>query len=240
VPMNMIDCSVFSFLDQFEGKSALFDKVVNSIYDNGFLRGAIIVGLCWYAWFKNGENVRKNKKPREILLATLIACFVSILLARLIVMAFPFRLRPMCDPSVLFHFAATAKSDWVNWSSFPSDHAIMFFTLTTGLFFISRTMGFIALLDTVFLVCLPRIYLGIHYPTDILAGAAIGIIIGLAANGKAVRVFLSKAPLWWLKKSPGSFYAFFFLFMSQLSVIFFDVRHVVLGLLKTALKMSAG
>ena len=160
--MNAFDFSILSFLNRFAGQYLSFDKALVFLCNNGFFRGGVIAALCWWAWFKNGEDKDKNKEAREVIISTMLACLVSILFARLVVLAFPFRVRPISDPTNGFHFPA-APIDWHNWSSFPSDHAIMFFTLTTGLFFISRVLGWIALMDSVFLVCLPRIYLG---PSD--------------------------------------------------------------------------
>ena len=96
-------------------------------------------------------------------------------------------------------------------------------------------MGWIAFADTVFVVCLPRIYLGIHYPTDILAGAVIGVVIGFLANQSAVKSSLAKKVFMWKQKSPGSFYAFSFLFMYQITVSFYDARCVADKLIKILL-----
>ncbi|PYI86405.1 MAG: hypothetical protein DME26_09070 [Verrucomicrobia bacterium] len=161
--MNAFDFSILSFLNRFAGQYLSFDKALVFLCNNGFFRGGVIAALCWWAWFKNGEDKDKNKEAREVIISTMLACLVSVLFARLVVLAFPFRVRPISDPTNGFHFPA-APIDWHNWSSFPSDHAIMFFTLTTGLFFISRVLGWIALMDSVFLVCLPRIYLGVSWP----------------------------------------------------------------------------
>jgi undecaprenyl-diphosphatase len=153
-----------------------------------------------------------------------LVCSAALLLSRVIVKVFlPFRVRPLCDATSGLHFPA-GTTDWQNWSSFPSDHAILFFTLTVGLFSISRLLGWIALLDTVFLICLPRLYLGIHYPTDVIAGAVIGVAAGFIARDKAVGICLAKWPLQWVERQPGLFYAVFFVFMYQMAVMFWDVR----------------
>jgi undecaprenyl-diphosphatase len=200
------------------------------------LKAGLIGALCYWAWFKNGEDKQKNKEAREAIISAMLACLFSIVLARLIVMAFPFRIRPLADPTNGFHFPAESI-DWQNWSSFPSDNAILFFMITTCLFSISRVFGWIALLDTVFLICLPRVYLGIHYPTDILAGAAMGIGIGLLASQKAVNSRVARIPFLWLEKHPGSFYAASFLLMFQVTAIFWDVRYVASGIIKHVAKL---
>jgi undecaprenyl-diphosphatase len=233
--MNAFDFSILSFFNRFVGRYPLFDGAVIFLSNDGFLRGGVIAALCWWAWFKNGEDKDKNKHAREVIISAMLACFASIIIARLAVLAFPFRTRPICDPTNGLHFP-NLRTDWQNWSSFPSDHAIMFSTLTTCLFFVSPMLGWIALVDSVVLICLPRIYLGIHYPTDILAGAAIGIAVGLLANQKAFKSFLARGAFLWIQKGPGSFYAVFFLVMYQVTVIFFDLRYVAIGSMKVFLK----
>jgi len=180
--MNGFDFSILSFFNRFVGKYPSLDNAVIYLSNDAFIRAGLIVALCWWAWFKDGEDKdTKNHDTRAAIISTLLACFASILVARVVVMLFPFRIRPIADPTNGLHFPP-ATTDWQNWSSFPSDHAIMFFTLRTCLFFISHVVGWIALMDAVFLICLPRIYLGVHYPTDIIAGAVIGIAIGFAAG----------------------------------------------------------
>jgi undecaprenyl-diphosphatase len=63
-----------------------------------------------------------------------------------------------------------------NWNSFPSDHSMFFFALSTGLWSINRTAGLVAFLWTIIVIDFPRVYLGIHYPSDVLAGLVMGIV----------------------------------------------------------------
>lgn len=237
--MNGFDSSILSFFNHFVGKYPSFDNAVIYLSNDGFIRAGLIVALCWWAWFKDGEDKdAKNFDTRGAIVSTIVACFASILIARLVVLAFPFRIRPIANPTLGWHFPP-AKIDWQNWSSFPSDHAIMFFTLTTCLFFVSNVVGWIALIDTVFLICLPRIYLGIHYPTDIIAGAVIGIAIGFAANQRAFKQLVSKRPLQWMQEYPGPFYAVFGMLMYQMAVIFANVRDLGTALIKAVVWLVA-
>lgn len=65
--------------------------------------------------------------------------------------------------------------------SFPSGHMALLFALGTALFFTNRRWGtwFLALS---FLTGLARIAAGVHWPTDILGGAVIGVLSALAAK----------------------------------------------------------
>jgi undecaprenyl-diphosphatase len=230
--MNVFDNSILSFLNEYVGVDHHFDNAIVLLSNNGFWSDGIIASLCCWAWFKHGEDKDKSKAARETFISGTVACIAGIILCRLLGMALPFRLRPLSDPTNGLHFP-NGTTDWAHWSSFPSDHAILFFTLSTCLFFISRVMGWIALLDTVFVICLPRIYLGIHYPTDILAGAVIGVVIGVLANQPAVKRSLAKGGFMWAEKSSGSFYAFSFLFIYEIIDDFFDARIAVDMLIRT-------
>ena len=119
-----------------------------------------------------------------------------------------------------------------SWSSFPSDHAVLFFTLAAGLWLISRPIGLIALFHAIFVVCLPRIYLGLHYPTDIIAGAFLGIGIALLASRSDWRTRVARPLMKYADKSPSWFYSGFFLLTFQISEMFDSSRHVLRGVFK--------
>jgi undecaprenyl-diphosphatase len=230
--MNAFDYSILSWFTQISAHHPLLNRVVDTIDDSYFLKAGVLVTLCCWAWFRNGELSEKNKDARETIICAMLACPVSILIARLATLTLPFRVRPLADTASGLHFYSSGSFTWMNWSSFPSDHAIMFFTLTTCLFCISRALGWIALLQSMIMACLPRVYLGIHYPTDILAGAAIGVGIGLLAHQKAIRSFVARGPYLWMQKHPGSFYAVSFLYLYEVSVLFNDFRNIAFAVIK--------
>lgn len=58
--------------------------------------------------------------------------------------------------------------------SFPSNHAVFFFSLALVTFFFSKKLGGWFLAGAV-LMGIARVYVGVHYPFDIVGGAVIGI-----------------------------------------------------------------
>jgi hypothetical protein len=64
---------------------------------------------------------------------------------------------------------------------------VLFFAMAAGIFIASRRAGWFALVYVSAFICLPRMYLGEHYATDILTGAAIGIIPVCLANLPRIR-----------------------------------------------------
>ncbi|HKU34596.1 MULTISPECIES: phosphatase PAP2 family protein [Paenarthrobacter] len=62
--------------------------------------------------------------------------------------------------------------------SMPSDHCIMAGAFMAGLFFVSRRLGIVAVIAAAALA-FGRVYTGMHYPTDTMAGLAAGALIAL-------------------------------------------------------------
>ena len=113
------------------------------------------------------------------------------------------------------------------WSSFPSDHAVLFFALSTGLCFISRKVGTFTLFYSALFICLPRIYLGLHYPTDIIAGAIIGMTVTLLANIFLIKSKRLQSIANWSYSKPNLFYPLFFLLTYQIADLFDNSRDIV-------------
>jgi len=61
-------------------------------------------------------------------------------------------------------------------ASFPSDHATMAGAVAAGLLLVSWRLG-IAAAAAALLMAFTRVYVGAHYPIDVLAGLAVGAIV---------------------------------------------------------------
>ena len=75
----------------------------------------------------------------------------------------------------------------VNQGAFPSGHAAFYFALSTVIFLYYKKVypaskfwcgAGIGLFVASFLICLGRVFCGVHWPSDILAGALVGVFSG--------------------------------------------------------------
>lgn len=62
--------------------------------------------------------------------------------------------------------------------SFPSDHAVMAGAATAGLLLYQRRLGILAVVAGLLLI-FGRVYIGAHYPQDVVAGAILGALVTL-------------------------------------------------------------
>ena len=224
--MNVLDADILGFLNQFAHHSRIFDGAVAAIARHAIFKGWIMVALFWWIWFEPGPA---NTRHREILVATLVSAVASVIAGRLLADFLPFRLRPLNSPGlgfVLPYGAADVAESFRSWSSFPSDHAMVFFAMSAGLWYVSKAIGAASTLYVAAVIALPRVYMGYHYPTDIIGGALFGILFTYLANLPPVRARLAAPALKWQDVHPGSFYAAFCLFSLGLASLFDEVRQL--------------
>ncbi|RDS81170.1 phosphatase PAP2 family protein [Dyella monticola] len=223
--MNAFDLTILRFINHFAFRSSLFDYAVIGIEKFYFTRGLGLICLLWWIWFRDGPTARRDK---EIVTATMVATFVALFVGRFMAHWLPFRLRPFSNPALMMRFPAEASAcsghALRTWSSFPSDHAMMWCAVATGIFLASRRLGAIAFIYALVFICLPRVYLGMHYPTDVLAGIVLGVAICLLFNYPALRHRIATPALDWSIKYQGVFYALVFLLSFELASQFDELR----------------
>lgn len=109
-----------------------------------------------------------------------VSLTVGAVLSHLVDRARPF----VADPGGIHMFGRHAAD-----AGFPSDHATASFAIATAILLRNRRWGAVAMaLATV--LALTRVAIGVHYPTDVLAGAALGATAALALWWEPVRTRL--------------------------------------------------
>lgn len=223
--MNAFDATILQSLNGQVGRWPAFDHVVFWLSIQPMVKGAIVSAVIWGLWFVRRGSAQLATAVRERLLAAMAGCLIAEVVARLLAKLLPFRARPLHDPDQHWLRAADLQAGLLDrWSSFPSDHATLFFAVTVGVFFASRRAGAALLVFVVTVICLPRIYLGLHHPTDILAGAVLGTAIALLVQAERPRRLIAQPLLAWEARSPGSFYGFAAFFLMEFAVLFDGVR----------------
>jgi len=144
-----------------------------------------IVSIVIFLWLK---RMRGLALVLATALAVSISDFLGATLKELIA-----RDRP-CH--VLSHVKDIANCS--NSFSFPSNHAVNSFTFATIVTLAYKNLTFLLYVSAL-LIGYSRIYLGVHYPTDVLSGALLGILIGFLGYKyfylKILNFFKNKFPL---------------------------------------------
>lgn len=228
--MAKLDVLVLHLLNQFAHRSRLLDTLIVILVNANLLKGVVIMAILWGLWFQTAPPAgdRSDAGARR---ARLVACcgvaILAVLVARLLAHVLPYRERPLHTPGIGYILPYTMEpQSLIHWSSFPSDHAVLFFALATGIFQVSRRWGALALAHAVILIAVPRLYLGIHWFTDILAGTALGVALALAG--------LRARPMGWLQRTldslvqrhPAVGYAAFFMLTYLIATLFDDARYI--------------
>lgn len=213
-----VDRHVSATVNQFASQSPVINRAIQVASETNVLTGALLLCLVWWCWYNDS-----TKAARERLMLGFVAVLITAVLSRLLQLSFPIRLRPIIDPASGFNpLPGIDVTNLNRWGSFPSDHAALYFALVTVVWQRSRALGVLALLSALY-GTLPRIYLGLHYSTDVAAGALLGVTFVLLFERYGPRA-LAHRGMTWEQRVPGLFYSFAFLMSFEVATLFDDIR----------------
>ncbi len=220
--MNSFDAIVLAWFNQFARRSYVVDAIVYDLAYFNLVKGTPFVLALLWLWLTPGDGRRRN---REIVIATVAGAFLAVTLGRFLASELPLRLRPMSSPEIAFVLPYTVRGNALRaWSAFPSDTAMFFSAMATGLWFASRRLGIAAHVFAAIFIGLPRLYVGLHHPTDLLAGAAIGILVGAAVVNARTRAWIAALPLRFADAYPSVAALAGMVVALQMATMFDDVR----------------
>ena len=171
-----LDLYVFNLINGLAGKWMVLDflGIFFAKYFEYFLLFVLVLFLI--------KDYRKYwRMVAEALIAAVFVRFVLVEVIRKI------RFRPR--PFVYDSFNLLIPYD-LSKTSFPSDHASFYFALSTIIYGYNKKAGMLFYFGS-FFIAVSRVFAGVHWPSDILAGAILGIFVGIILN----KVFKKIHPL---------------------------------------------
>jgi undecaprenyl-diphosphatase len=161
MPAASLDFTLFRWTNGLAGHVGWVDRAATLFTD---WSPYLVIGLLVALWFwGRGED---RLRDRQAVLHAGAAAVLALLIDLAITGAY-FRDRPfLAHPA---HLLVPGPGD----SSFPSNHATAAFAIAVAVLFYNRRFG-IVLLGLATLIAVDRVFVGIHYPGDVFAGALIG------------------------------------------------------------------
>jgi undecaprenyl-diphosphatase len=183
-------------IDRHTALEELIFRGINS--DGGRLADLLAVTLSsrWFGVLVGAAivvaiAVASGRRRLALLIAFVVAVVLSDLAGAQVLRPLIGRMRPC------FALAGTVR--WLtpvsDVGSVPSLHASNFFAMAAVAWGVGRRLG-LAILLLAAAVALSRVYVGVHWPTDVLAGAAWGTlcgIVGLTFARRAIRAWCDPA-----------------------------------------------
>jgi len=132
-------------------------------------------GYAWIIWFLIGGILflRKERKDHWFWVPLGIAAVLCYTLSEVLFKNIVMRSRPDMLLSTII-VGVIPKS-----FSFPSTHAVVAFAF--AYLFSRKEVHWFWMYALAFLVCISRIYLGHHYPIDVIGGMLLGTVIGMVS-----------------------------------------------------------
>lgn len=163
--MSHLDYGIFQIINHLAVSERFLNPIMIFLAEKA--EYLFFVGIIFYWFYPKSEN---RKMVVEAMLAACVALSINGEIGH-----FFYRDRPF----VIHH---------VNWliphaknASFPSDHATAAFVIATAIWIWKKHAGWLWLVLASG-IALSRVWTGVHYPLDVVAGMLIGAVVALAIH----------------------------------------------------------
>jgi membrane-associated phospholipid phosphatase len=230
--MNVLDSAAIALATHFSQSSIFFNQLVVTISNSDLFKGIPTMFSFVYLYYSAGDPGVQNQarqsgiERRAMLLKTLMGAFLALFLGRICQICLPFRARPMNDTALGLLIPIGTERQMGDWSSFPSDHLALFACLATGFVLANRRFGIAYSIYILVFIATPRVFLGLHYLTDILVGSVMGVLCTLIAQRVPIFENLAQKLEAASLKYPGLFHAFMFFICFEIATLFDSIREL--------------
>jgi undecaprenyl-diphosphatase len=215
-----LDHQVATVLNTFAGQPTVLNRLVVRLSEANWLKVTPFILVA--AWYWNSEPRIANRKD---VANGFVGIALAVLLNRALQLSLPFRPRPIHDALLGLDLPAGLTPEILGgWSSFPSDHAAIFAALVGLVAPLSRRLARLGLVYAVLFVLLPRLYLGVHNLSDLVAGFAVGAGAAWIAHRRPLADLAGPAVERVARLHPAPFYTVGLLLLTQVVQMFGDVR----------------
>ena len=161
-----LDLNLTLYLNGLTGHWPIFDYFI--IFLASYFQYIIVLALFVVLYY----STRPNSEKVKIFLTSIVAAAVARLGLAELIRLFYHRLRPfLAYPDKINPLLADYDP------SFPSGHTIFFFAFSMVVYKYNRKWGLWSF-GASFFIGISRVIAGVHYPSDILGGVILGIVVG--------------------------------------------------------------
>jgi len=183
-----MDQTVFLWLNAFNGRYEPLSIFLH-FAQTGMVKALPFALVFWGLWFAAAPGREARTARREALTAVLLCTLPIMAITRALAAALPFSPRPLHMPGFEVNlYDGQPETVLDGWSSMPSDHASLFLGFAVGIFLVHRRAGLFVIAWTILVTSLPRVVLGLHWPSDIIVGWLVGATIMLLLFGPVTRL----------------------------------------------------